>query len=340
MNHRGTTWQTKALPMSLALAATATSVCLSVFAGWQRGGLQTERVLLICISVVLVVATHLLPALCRPHGWRIRGYGAALWIGCMVATCYGHAVFFVTAQQHAGEVRAAVVPAVSAAGRNLAAIANDRAGVVTRLAHVAERKCSKKCADVRIERLTLTARLAALDVESIEGMRRHRALERSDAERIAAKADPVAGLLTVFGVAASRVDLVAGMAFAIVLEGVACFCWLLARPPAEARAGAVEPAQEVSHGLRVTPVTPITKSLPPVGNNPQCPEVAVSSPPSEQGNDVTRVLKAVSDGTVRGTVAEIRKYLGCSQAKAAAVRKQLAQSTHSAVEVLAANQSA
>ena len=44
----------------------------------------------------------------------------------------------------------------------------------------------------------------------------------------------------------------------------------------------------------------------------------------EASDDVTRVLTEIAAGRVRGTVAEIRKYLGCSQARAAAIRKQLA----------------
>ncbi|WP_258167897.1 hypothetical protein [Paraburkholderia sp. BL21I4N1] len=320
---------TRAQPALLALAATVAAACLSLLAGWQRGGLLAERLLLTCIGVVLVVAAHLLPALCRPHGWRIRALGALLWMGCMAATCYGHAVFFVMAQQHAGEIRAAavpvIVPAVSAPGRDLVAIASDRAGVVARLARVAERKCGEKCAAVRIEHTTLTARLAALDVESAEVTRWDLALERADAERAAAKADPVAELLTTFGVAASRVDLVAGMAFAVVLEGVACFCWFLALRPAEAPAQAVTPAREASHGLRVTPVTAASQAVAPGGNDAIKPEQTATAPTAEQAADVTRVLTAIRDGTLRGTVAEIRRYVGCSQAKAAALRKQIAQ---------------
>lgn len=69
----------RALPALLAVTATATAACLSVMAGWQRRGLLAERVLWIAVGVVLVVAAHLLPALCRPHGWRVRALGAALW---------------------------------------------------------------------------------------------------------------------------------------------------------------------------------------------------------------------------------------------------------------------
>lgn len=315
-------------PALLALAATLTAVSLSILSGWQRGGLLAERVLLVCVGVVLVVAAHLLPALCRPHNWRVRTLGTTLWIGCMAATCYGHAVFFVTAQQHAGEIRAAIVPVVSAPGRNLTEIASDRAGVVTRLARVTERKCGDRCAAVRIERTSLTARLATLDAESAEVTRRELALDRADAERATAKTDPVAGLLAAFGVASGRVELVAGVAFAVVLEGVACFCWLLVLRPANAPKGAVTPVPEVSHVLPVTRVTPASKAVTQVGNDATGPNGAFDAPASGQPDDVTRVLAAIRHGTLRGTVTEIRKHLGCSQAKAAALRKRIAQHTN------------
>ncbi|MFM0206924.1 hypothetical protein PQQ96_05890 [Paraburkholderia sediminicola] len=204
------------------------------------------------MGIVLVVAAHLLPALCRPHGSRIRALGIVLWIGCMTATCYGHAVFFVMAQKHAGEVRAAVVPVVSIPDRNLAGIASERAGIVARLARETERRCNDRCAAVRIERTALNARLVALDAESAEVRRRELAFDRADAERTAAKADPLAGLLTAFGVAAGRIDLFAGMAFAVVIEEGACFCWLLALRLGDTTVKAVTPARGAGHVLPVT----------------------------------------------------------------------------------------
>ncbi|MFM0009715.1 hypothetical protein [Paraburkholderia sediminicola] len=255
----------------------------------------------------------------------------------MTATCYGHAVFFVLAQKHAGEVRAAVVPVASVPDRNLAEVASDRAGVVARLARVTELKCSDRCAAVRIERTTLNAQLVALDAESAEVMRRELALDRADAERTAAKADPLTGVLMDFGVAAAPVDLIAGMAFAVVIEGVACFCWLLALRPADTTTNVVTPAQKVSRGLPVTQVTPGSTAVAPRGNEVSELVETANSPAGELANDLILVLTAIRDGTVRGTVAGIREHLGCSQAKAAALRKQLArqmQSSHATTDQL------
>jgi hypothetical protein len=308
----------------LAFPATVTAACLSIMAGWQRGGFLAERVLWIAVGVVLVVAAHLLPALVRSHGRGVRAAGALLWIGCMAATCYGHAVFFLMAQKHAGELRAAAVPVVTAHGRGLAEIAAERAGVTAQLARVTERRCFEPCRSLRVERATLAARRDALDVEVTEARRSEAAQDRAAAARAAALADPVTGALAAFGVAATRAELVTGLAFAAILEAVACFCWLLALRPAAVTEIAVTPAQQGSHAEVVTEVTPESNAASPVAT-----PVAVESAPVlrlpvvEQPDDVTRVMYAVAAGQLRATVTEIRKFLGCSQSRAAAVRKQL-----------------
>ncbi|MBB3262219.1 hypothetical protein F4827_007128 [Paraburkholderia bannensis] len=68
----------------------------------------------------------------------MRTFGALLWIGRIAATCYGHAVFLLMAQKHAGEPRAAAVPV----GRDLSVIARDRADAVTRPARATARRCA------------------------------------------------------------------------------------------------------------------------------------------------------------------------------------------------------
>lgn len=303
----------RAPPALLASAATVTAACLSVMAGWQRGGFLAERVLWIAVGVVLVVAAHLLPALWRPYGWRIRFIGAVLWIGCMAATCYGHAVFFLLAQQHAGEIRAAAIPPVVTTGRGAAVIASDRAAVVARLARVTERKCVGDCPALRIERTTLAARLEALDTELAAAKRQDIDRDRAAAARDAAQRDPVTG-------ASRDVDLLAGLAFAAVLEAVACFCWLLALRPGE--------SLEANMDAAVTPVTvtshAVTESLPePVAQTVTAPVAPVETVAIDALDEVAGVIEAIAAGKLRATVNDIRKHLGCSQARAAAVRKQI-----------------
>jgi hypothetical protein len=141
--------------------------------------------------------------------------------------------------------------------------------------------------------------------------------------------DPVAGALTAFGLPVAHADLIAGLAFAAVLEGVACFAWLLALRPDAAIEIAVTPVGQGSHAESVTAVTPASIAATPVTEPVTAPALepvpALESPAVDQVDDVTRARRAVTAGTLRPTVIEIRKYLGCSQARAAAVRKQLAR---------------
>ncbi len=315
----------RALPAFLAVAATVTAACLSIMAGWQRGGFLAERVLWIAVGVVLVVAAHLLPALVRADGWRVRAVGALLWIGCIAATCYGHAAFFLMAQKHAGELRAAAVPAVTAKGRGMAEIARDRADAVTRLAGTNARRCVAPCPSLTADRTTAAARVEQFDEEMAEARRAEAAQDRAAAERAAALVDPVTGALTAFGVTAPRAELVTGLAFAGVLEAVACFAWLLALRPVTVTESPVTPAQQGSNTVTVTPVTPESHAAPVVVTAVEsvAPAEVLSLPVIEQRDDMTRVRAAIDAGQVRPTVIGIRTFLGCSQSRAAAVRKQL-----------------
>lgn len=73
--------------LALAVAATATAICMSVLAGWQRGGELPERLVWVAVGIVLVVGAHLLRTLCRtsPLVRRSRRLSA---LGCV----YGNRV--------------------------------------------------------------------------------------------------------------------------------------------------------------------------------------------------------------------------------------------------------
>jgi hypothetical protein len=79
--------------MGLAVAATGTALCMSVLAGWQRGGWLAEWLVWMATGAVLVIGAHLLPALCRSAPAVVRCGGILLWAACMVAASYGHATF-------------------------------------------------------------------------------------------------------------------------------------------------------------------------------------------------------------------------------------------------------
>lgn len=296
----------------LSIGATGTAICLSVLAGWQRGGSLAERLVWVTIGVVLVVSAHLLPALVRESPYRVRTVAGVLWLACMTTACFGHLTFFLLAQRHAGDLRAAAAPVTepASAGRSLTVVMAERASIFGQLATANTRYCLRACPILEARRATLNAKLDALDAEAGEIRRRQTADDLVVARRDALTVDPVTvRLAALLGTTATRIDLVTGLGFAAVLESVACLLWsvtLRPRPAAPAPSSVPEPVAG-SH-------VPVAGSQEP-GGNP-------GAPPNP---DLTRLVQDVEAGRVRVTVADIRRHLGCSQARAIALRRQLAE---------------
>jgi hypothetical protein len=294
--------------LALAVAATSTALCMSVLAGWQRGGWLTERLVWVAIGVVLVVGAHLLPALCRSAPLAVRAVGVVLWLGCMVGASYGHATFVLLSQSHAGELRVAAVPASSVpAHRSLTVVMADLATVTADLAAANARRCVRDCPALRVRRVSLAARRAALDAEA-DDVRRQQAIDdRNATRREALRDDPVTTRLAVlFAMPSGHVDLFAGLAFASMLEGVACLLWSIALLPHQVTV--------------VTAAIEVVTASPP---DPASPDPAVAEPETE----VTKLARDIKAGLVRPTVSDIRRHLRCSQEKAAALRRQILASS-------------
>ncbi|MFM0753636.1 hypothetical protein [Paraburkholderia strydomiana] len=313
----------------LAVVATGTAVSMSVLAGWQRGGWPAERLVWVAIGVVLVTGAHLLPALCRSAPLSGRLVGFMLWLGCMAAASYGHATFFLLSQFHAGESRVSAVPVADIpVHRELTTVMADRATVTAELVQADARRCIRDCPSLRVRRASLAARLDALNAEAAD-VRRYQAIDDSNAgHRDAIRDDPVtARLATICGIADTRLDLFAGLAFAAILEGVACLLWWIALIPQE-RETSVTDRHGLAHNVtaETSPVTTLVQSPTPTTVRPTIPPVVqpiVTLPES----DIARLRHDIESGAVKPTVAGIRRHLGCSQAKASALRRQLADLT-------------
>ncbi|MDR5879655.1 hypothetical protein [Caballeronia sp. LZ032] len=300
----------------LAAASTGTAVCISVLAGWQRGGWLSERLVWVAMGVVLVASAHLLPALCRPAPVAVRAVGFVLWLGCMGAASFGHATFFLLSQLHAGEVRIAAIPVISVpAHRTLTAVMADRVSVVSDLAVVNARHCIRDCSALWIRRASLAARLNALDAEATD-VRRYQVIENGNvARRDSARDDPVtARLAALRGVADMRLDLFVGLAFAAVLECTACLLWWIAMQPRQ------EAPRVTDHDGLVSPIMVAVAT----GREADAPSVTTMT---ELEIEVSKLRRDIDAGIVRPTVASIRQYLNCSQARAAALRKRVVDAT-------------
>lgn len=316
----------------LAVIATVTAICMSVLAGWQRGGWMTERLVWVAAGVVLVMSAHLLPALARDASISIRSIGIVIWGACLVTTCYGHVTFFVLAQQHAGDRRVAFVTGdvPNAPERTLTVVMMERATVMRELVSVSQRSCLRACTTRNARRMTLQARLDALDAEASDVRRieaqRDRATGLADSRRV----DPVTSRLAAsIDTTAGRVDLLSGLLFAGVLESVACLLWTIALRPSAAQVP-VSSATPPHSAVVMQSLVPVTTGNDPVAHSDRIAEV-VQPAPSPVANatddEITRLVRDVAAGDVRPTVADIRRHLRCSQARASALRRQLAEVT-------------
>ena len=322
------------LALVLAVGATATALSLSILAGWQRGGSVAERGVWVAIGIVLVLSVHLLPALIRDTPLPVRGTGSLLWIACLAAVCYGHMVFFVLAQEHAGEQRASMVMAIGLpqTGRSLTVVMAERATLTRQVAFARAQRCARDCLALEARRITLAAKLDALDAESDDIRRRQAQDDRITAQRDALRADPVTSrLAALLGTTTARVDLLSGLAFATVLEGVACLLWTVAlrSSPVPATVAAVTRISPLVITADSSSRASETVSRDVVAGRSPTPDNPVPSLPVTEATDdhVTQLARDIAAGRVRPTVSDIRRHLGCAQAKAVALRRQLAERT-------------
>ena len=88
------------LKILLAIFVTVTSTSMTAVAAWDRGGSLIDKSLLVSMSVVIVLAVHLLPSISRrPFTWFI-------WSGCLACAIYGHLTFLTHASLRAGDALA------------------------------------------------------------------------------------------------------------------------------------------------------------------------------------------------------------------------------------------
>ncbi|KKB69932.1 hypothetical protein [Burkholderia pseudomallei] len=348
--------------VALAALATVTALSLSILAGWQRGGTLPERLIWIAIGTVLVTSAHLLPALIRDTPIPVRAVGSVLWGACLVTACYGHAGFFAFAQQHAGEQRATTVhvTSVPSPGRSLTAVMAERAAATAQLAATNARYCVGNCVTLEGRRVTLGAKVDALNAEADDIRRQQVSVDRVTARRDALLADPVTSrLAALLGTTTARVDLLTGLWFAAVLEGVACLLWTIAlrsslpkpltvvtgvtptevtetpavtRPvvaPVTDAVGMTQPAvmpMAASHGDETVSRNSVTPNHDSTTDSHAPRDDPITPLPTVAPIDdhLSQLVRDVTAGLVRPTVADIRRHLGCSQARAAELRRQLA----------------
>jgi hypothetical protein len=215
----------------------------------------------------------------------------------------------------------------------------ERVAVTRQLQFARAHRCVRDCSSVDARRVMLAARLDALDAEAEDIRRRQATDDRVTALRDTLRADPVTGrLAALLGTGVARLDLLAGLMFAAVLEGVACLLWAFALESRDAVTGTTI----ISRGVTVPVVPHVTTTVKESVTKPVGEPVTATyeSPPAANFAVHDRNVRAVDDapdaelarlamdvaaGRLRATVADIRRHLSCSQSRAAALRRQLAE---------------
>ncbi|WP_157658142.1 hypothetical protein [Burkholderia ubonensis] len=361
----------------LALAATATSAWISYLAGMERGDWMAEKIVWVAIGVVLMLSAHLIPALTRVVGRSARLAAMMVWSLAIVATGYTHATFFVNAQRHAGEARAARIVDTQTAqvppsldGRPIEQVANERAKVQRDLATAGIVRCLHDCAAVAARKAGLAARLAALNIELEAAQRRIRFADAAAVERAralarqdAAIADPVVSRLApLMNVGTGTLDLVLALALGWLIEAIACISWLVAlrmpaissicvdrvgeRSPSESRSACTDLVHDATVGLNVLAEAVAPCDVVAANDSSTASESAVEQTHTcghlqdsdgclqlaipfheerlDTASELERLARAIREGSVRPTIASIRSYVGCTEGRALALRRQLA----------------
>lgn len=298
----------------VAVFVTLTAACMAAAAAWERGGTLFDRVLLVSMSEIIVLAVHLLPALSR------RSIVWPVWVGCLLCAMYGHLTFLIHASVHAEDNRAQ---------NSALTVGTERQIEVTResLARINARPVATVAAELAVTRDSQQRR--ALRAEIAEG-RRAEALDDelvklsgiSTVARVTRENDPVTvRLAEVTGYSDGTVAVVIGMIFSVLIELVGALLWYEAlRHTDRGESQSWKPnVADVTEGVTspLEAVTGFIKTEDPVIAGTSAVTTALSG-------QVAPVINAIKIGQCRPTVAGIRKYLGCSQARASALRRELA----------------
>ena len=272
------------LTIVLAVMALGSSLLMAGAAAWQRSETPLDRALLLALSCVTVSAVHLLPSLTKSRAmWP-------LWGGCFVLAVYGHAGFFAFAGIKAGEAR-------SSQSVQVQTIKAQQVRITQTLDAIKARPLAQVAA--QLSRTTTQERREALIVEFNEAKRAaalHDELLRLEVElgSNATVTDPVtAQIASVTGANTQAVGLALNLGAAALLELLGVLLWL---------------ELTTAHGRTDRDSLGDTHTQERQPHTPTVLEV---------------LREAVTAGKCKPTVASIRQFMQCGQAKASELRREL-----------------
>lgn len=321
------------LALMFALAATLISLIVVTYISWYAGGSFIERAVRTGLASVAVLTAHILPAVwCALRPW-LKFAACGLWLLAVATVLYGQTHFFMLTQQHAAQSREAAAAASITAPeftttitRTRTEIAKAMVQVSTDLARVQARRCVDACPTNRILQARLNAQLDALRTENDEAQRnetredRYSLLaDRADQHLATMRRDPVVfRVASWFDATEQVVELVIGLAHAIVLEGIAIVGWILF---------AVSRDQNMTRNAMMQKCT-IDASVSDKSKDVE----ATFEPQSEDDHLLAKIHAAVIAGQFKPTQKAIREFLNCAQPKAGHLNRQYLAQFSSAVE--------
>lgn len=267
----------------LAVVTTAIGLGLAATSAWHRAADTIDRTLLVGLAVIAVAAVHLLPALIRR--WAV----APLWVLCLIVALWGHIGFFTRALEEPGrsKVQANTSQQAQAIDEALATIKARPIAIVAKQLANTQDPSRREALQTELDESRRAAALRDLRVSLSND---------SDGWRPDSATTTIANAL---GVPPSAVNVLAGMAMALLVELLGVLLWM-----------------EVLRPSRRVVATVSNRTVPPP-----------RAQPLEHTADLARLRTAVALGLCRSTVADIRTFFRCSQAKANSLRRQLVSAT-------------
>ena len=309
--------------MTCAILATSVSLAMVIYISWHSSGLIAEKLIRMLLGVVVVLSAHWLPL-----AWPLlRGYvrfsACGLWAVAIATVLYGQVTFFIVSQQHAGDLRAAAVAVPAAVldppisdGRTRTKIAKEATKVSTNLARAQVRRCVDDCPALKVLRIRLAGEIAALKAENEEVQRRDASEDRYNLQgdridqlRTTLRADPVVfRVASWLGTTERFLELLIGLAHAVVLEGAAIVGWMW-----------VANAKKRTTGRAVVVSDGPTGSL----DRESAGDMKANCLSTNKDDQLLdRVHVAVISGEIKPTQESIRKLLRCGQPKAGDLNRQ------------------
>ena len=286
----------KRLILVMAVTVTGTAIAMAALAALDRGGLLSDQILLVVMSVMITALAHLLPSLTRNKlAWIV-------WAGCLVVTIYGHLTFFSNASIRAGEVRAQNSLQAHDMERQIESVTRVLEGIVARPVTVIARDLSIT-QDYRA-RLSLKKELKESEraVSLSEQLLILKNEEKLD--HVTQSKDKVTALLSsVTGSNESAISLLTSLACAVLIELAGALLW-----------------HEV---LRESNERSLSTASGGIGHIQSAEEAMPSAVVRQPEDTLSKLEDAVKRGLCKPTVASIRVFVGCGQARAVALRKQL-----------------